>query len=197
MGLEINPEIEILKFSEMMGAMETVGEEKKPEPVELNSFEFFVQALPYFEGEARGQLSSSEQSPATPVESLSPRIDNAIKTAILQESHSNWSKLLDESLSTLNGPSGLLIGERSDDDSLTSMMVNAIELDNNIIGINSSLTNEFQMSDPNLKLLKTIKESNERSQESLKINKKDLKNNKQKKSLKYLPNFKIERTLIS
>ena len=142
-GLEFDPEIEILEFSEMIGAIGTVGEEKEPEPVELNSFEFFVQALSHFEGEARGQLSSGEQSPATPVESLSPRVEiNAIKTAILQESHSNWSKLLDESPSTLNGPSGLLIGERSDDDSLTSMMVNAIDLDNNIIGTNSSLTSE-------------------------------------------------------
>ena len=142
-GLEFDPKIEILEFSEMIGAMGTVGEEKEPEPVELNSFEFFVQALSHFEGEARGQLSSGEQSPATPVESLSPRVEiNAIKTAILQESHSNWSKLLDESPSTLNGPSGLLIGERSDDDSLTSMMVNAIDLDNNIIGTNSSLTSE-------------------------------------------------------
>ena len=76
----------------MIGAIGTVGEEKEPEPVELNSFEFFVQALSHFEGEARGQLSSGEQSPATPVESLSQRMEiNAIKTAILQESHSNWS----------------------------------------------------------------------------------------------------------
>ena len=106
-GMESDPEIEILELSEMIGAMGTVEEEKEPEPVELNSIEFFVQALSYFEGEARGQLSSSEQSPATPVESLSPRIEiNAIKTAILQESHSNWSKLLDESPSSLNRRSG-------------------------------------------------------------------------------------------
>ena len=92
LGLEFDPEIEILEFSEMMGAMGTVEEEKEPKPVELNSFEFFVQALSYFENEARGQLSSSEQITATPVESLNPRIEiNAIKTAILQESNSNWS----------------------------------------------------------------------------------------------------------
>ena len=50
MGLEFDPAMEILEFSEMMGVMGRVGEEKEPEPVELNSFEFFVQALSYFEG---------------------------------------------------------------------------------------------------------------------------------------------------
>ena len=45
--------------------MATVEEEKEPEPVELNSFEFFVQALSHFEVEARGKLSSEEQSPAS------------------------------------------------------------------------------------------------------------------------------------
>ena len=58
--------------------------------------------------------------------------------------------------SPINGPSGLLIGERPDDDSLTSMMVNAIDVDNIIVGTNSSLTSEFQMSDPNLRWLKNI-----------------------------------------
>ena len=61
-----DPEIEILEFHEMMEAMETVKEEKIPEPLEMNSFEFFVQALSYFEGESNGKLSSSEQSPANP-----------------------------------------------------------------------------------------------------------------------------------
>ena len=89
-GLEFDPEIEILEFGEMIGAMGTVGEEKEPEPVELNSFEFFVHAESHFEGEASGQLSSGEHSPATPVESLNPRLEiNAIKTALVQEIHSN------------------------------------------------------------------------------------------------------------
>ena len=39
-GLEFDPEIEILEFHEIMGAMETV--EEIPEPLEFNSFEFFV-----------------------------------------------------------------------------------------------------------------------------------------------------------
>ena len=120
---------------------------------------------------------------------------NAIKTAILQQSHSDWSKLLDESLSTLEGSPDLSLGEKMDNDSLTSLMVNSIDVDNNILGINSSLTNEFQMPDPNLKWLKIVIESKERSQDIYKIIKKDL-NNIQKKLLKYLPNLKIIKNLI-
>ena len=100
-GLEFDPEIKILELHEMMEAMETVKEEEIPEPLELNSFEFFVQALSYFEGEANGKLSLSEQSPATPVGSSSSRFEiNAIETAILQEINDDESKFLDESTST-------------------------------------------------------------------------------------------------
>ena len=170
-GLKFDPEIEILEFGEMVGATVTVEEEKEPEPVEQNSFEFSVQALSILEGEAFGQLSPEGQSPAPLGTSSDPIIEiNAEKTALIQESHYNWSKLPDESPSTLNGPSGLLIGERYnddstiselrdespstlngppglligeryDDDSLTSMMVNAIDVDNTIIGTNSRFTN--------------------------------------------------------
>ena len=75
------------------------------------------------------------------------------------------------------------------------MMVNSVDVDNNIVGTNSSMTNEFQMSVPNLKWLKTIIETKERSQNKYQINKKDL-NNIQKKLLKYLPNKKIIKNLI-
>ena len=33
---------------------------EEPEPVKLNSFEFFIQASSFFEGEAKGTLGSSE-----------------------------------------------------------------------------------------------------------------------------------------
>ena len=49
-------------------------EEKEQEPLELNSFEFFAQALFHFEGEAKGKLSSTEQSPDNPVRSSNSRI---------------------------------------------------------------------------------------------------------------------------
>ena len=67
-GLEFDPEMEILEFHEMKEDSEDKDEEEQ-EPLELNSFEFFAQALLHFEGEARGKLRSSEQSPANPVES--------------------------------------------------------------------------------------------------------------------------------
>ena len=180
-----------------MGAMETVEEEEIPEPLDLNSFEFFVQALSYFEGKANGKLSSSEQSPATPVGSSSSRLEiNAIKTAILQETSDDESKLLDEVTSTPETSSDLSLEEMLHDDSLTNMMVNLINVDNNIVGTIISLTNVIQMSDPNLKRLRTIIESQERSQEKSKINKKDLENNIQKRLLKNLPKFKIIKNLI-
>ena len=69
-GLEFDPEIEILEFGQMIGATETSEEDKEPDPVELNSVEFFVQALSYFEGEANGHLSSGEKSPASPAANL-------------------------------------------------------------------------------------------------------------------------------
>ena len=63
-GLQFEPEMEILEFHEMMEAMKTAVVEEEPEPVELNLFEFFVQALSYFEGEKPGKLSSTEQEPS-------------------------------------------------------------------------------------------------------------------------------------
>ena len=134
--------MEILEFHEIMAAMEMAEEEEEPEPVELNSFEFFVQALSYYEGEAKGKLSSYEQSPSTPDQGFNSTIEiNAIKTAIMRESgHFDVRKLLEESTSTREQSSDSLLGERLSDDSLTTMMVNSIEIDQGIVGTNSSLT---------------------------------------------------------
>ena len=134
-GLELNPDIEVFEFSEMIGATNTA----------------FAQALSYFEGEALGQLSLDGKNPASPVESLNSKIEiNSIKTMILQDYHHTNSKLLDESMSTPERSSEPLLEETSYNDSLSNMMVNAINMDNDIIGTNSSLTSEYQMSDPNL-----------------------------------------------
>ena len=73
--LQFDPIMDILEFHEMMEAMEMAEEGDEPEPVELTSFEFFIQALSYFEGEAKGKLSSDEQSPCTPVKSSNSRIE--------------------------------------------------------------------------------------------------------------------------
>ena len=124
-------------------------EEKEGEEmvqVELNSFEFFAQALLHFEGEATGKLRSAEQSPANPVGSWNKKTEiNAIKTTMIRESNQETSKLLEESTSTHDEPSGLSFGEMVDDDSLETTMINSIALDHNIVGTNSRLTNEYQM----------------------------------------------------
>ena len=56
------------------------------------------------------------------------------------------------------------------------MMLNSIKVDRGIVGTNIRLTDEFQMSDLNLKWLKTIIQAKERSQDKYKTNKKDLNN---------------------
>ena len=77
----------------MMEAMEKEKSDEEPDPVELNSFEFFVQALSYLEGEAKGKLSSSERARA-----CSRIVIIEIKSAILNESqYYDWSQLLNES----------------------------------------------------------------------------------------------------
>ena len=42
LGLQFDPDKEILEFNEMIEAMEKEESEEEPDPVELNSFEFFV-----------------------------------------------------------------------------------------------------------------------------------------------------------
>ena len=51
-GLQFNPEMEILEFHEMKEAKKKKEEEER-EPLELNYFELFAKALFYFEGEAK------------------------------------------------------------------------------------------------------------------------------------------------
>ena len=74
-GLEFDPDVEIIEFGEMVGATEAEKEEKGQVPPELNALEFFVQALSYFEGEASGKLSSDEQSPTSLVASSNSTIE--------------------------------------------------------------------------------------------------------------------------
>ena len=75
-------------------------------------------------------------------------------------------------------------------------MVNAINVDNNIIGTNNSLISDFQMSDPNLKWLKTIIVSKGPTKERFILYKKDPNSNIRKKLIKQLPNLQIIKNLI-
>ena len=70
------------------------------------------------------------------------------------------------------------------DDSLTTMMLNSFDIDQGIVGTNSSLMEEYQMSDPSLKWLRPIIQAKEPSQNKYIVSKKDF-NNIQKKMLKY------------
>ena len=69
-GIQYESEIEIVEFHEMM---ESEAQEEnldvESDPVELNSLEFFIKAMSYFEGENNGELSSVEQSPVSLVRS--------------------------------------------------------------------------------------------------------------------------------
>ena len=120
---------------------------------------------------------------------------NAIKTTIIRESNQELSKLLEESTSTHDGPFCLSSGEMVDDDSLETTMINSIALNHNIVGSNSRLTNEYQMSDPNLKWISDIIKSNANSGSKVKVTKKNL-DATQKKLLKLLPKLKILKNLI-
>ena len=213
-GLECDSDIEILEFGEMIGATETERGEKGQVPPELNSFEFFAQILSYFEDEANGKLSSEEQSPASLVESSNSIFEiNAIKTILLQDDWEN--KARKASTSTPDRPSGPLLEEMSYEDSTTTYTekptstpdrpsgplleersdINAKEL-NNIIGTNSSLTSDYQMSDPNLKWLKQIILSRPNINELPKLDKNDPHTIIKRKLLKQLSNLQIKKDLI-
>ena len=77
------------------------NQEEESDPVELNSLEFFIKALSYFEG-ANGHLSSSEQSPKPLVIGETQQFNiNAINTALLTEyKQGGSSQLLNDPIST-------------------------------------------------------------------------------------------------
>ena len=199
----------------MVWTTDMVNEEKEVDPIELNSFEFFAQALSYFEGEARGQLSSDKHSPPSLVASSNSRMEiNAIKTIIMQqnvedeqieESTSTPERSSDPSLEEMSYEKSITrqmeeptsTPERSSDPSLEEMScINAIEVDHNIIGTNSSLTSDYQMSDQNLRWLKQIITSKVTIKDIPKLDKKDPSTNIKRKLLKQLPNLQIIKDLI-
>ena len=84
MGLQYESEIEIIEFHDMVQINKERESESEGEldHVELNSLEFFVKAVSYFQGKANGKLSTPEQSPASLDRSEAQQLDiTAIKTA--------------------------------------------------------------------------------------------------------------------
>ena len=145
--------MEIIEFHDMIESEAQEGDlEETPDLVELNSLEFFIKALLYFEEEANGQLSSPEPSPASLVRSETQRFDiNAIKTALLEEcKQCGPSKLLNDPISTGEESSDSLSREMKDERSITDLTFCTLGV-NNIVSTNSELTSEFQMSDVNLR----------------------------------------------
>ena len=85
MGLQYESDMEIIEFHDIVEFEAQEGDlEEIPDLVELNSLEFFIKALLYFEEDAHEQLRSSKQSPASLVRSETQQFDiNAIKTALI------------------------------------------------------------------------------------------------------------------
>ena len=107
-GLQYESEIEILEFHDMINALEESIEE--PDPFKLNSFEFFIQELSFFEGEAKGTVGSSEPDPASPVKSADSRFEiNPNKSEILGKSRQyGWNQLLESMSSREESPDSSL-----------------------------------------------------------------------------------------
>ena len=191
-GLQYESNIEINEFHDMIEFEAQDGDlDEIPDPVE-----FFIKALSYFEKEANGQLSSSEPSPASLVKIETQRFDiNAIKTALLEECKQfGSSQLLNDPVSTRKESSNSLLGETKEECSNTNLAFCTLDV-NNIVGTNSKLTGEFQMSDINLRWLKEVIRQRNASDGRSKIVRKGL-NVTQKKLLRYLPGFKIMKDLI-
>ena len=152
-GLQYESNMEIIEFHNIIEFEAQEGDlEERPDLVELNSLDFFIKALLYFEEEAHGQLSSSEPSPASLVRREIQRFEiNAIRTALIENCKQFGSRqLLNDPISTRDGSDDSLFGELKDDCSITNLAFCNLEV-NNIVGTNSKLTSEYQMSDPNLR----------------------------------------------
>ena len=155
-GLQYESDMEIIEFHDIVESEAQEGDlEEIPDLVELNSLDFFIKALLYFEEDAHGQLSSSEPSPASLVRSETQQFNiNAIKTALIDNCKQfGSSQLLTDPISTRDGSKDSLLGELKDDSSITNLAFCSLDI-NNIVGTNSKLTSEYQMSDPDLKWLK-------------------------------------------
>ena len=87
-----------------------------------------------------------------------------------------------------------MLGELKDDSSITNLAFCSLDI-NNVVGTNSKLTSEYQMSDPDLKWLKEVIHQRDANNGRAKIARKGLITSR-KKLLKYLPSFVILKDLI-
>ena len=86
-GVDNLEEVETIEFYNLIQdeeVLETTYSSDKgdSDPIELNSLDFFVSAMSFFDGEANGKLSPSGQSPAIPIRSLDSSINAELREAI-------------------------------------------------------------------------------------------------------------------
>ena len=106
--------------------------------------------------------------------------------------------LIDPGSTRGHGSEASLLEDPHDDDSITRLHVDAIEINepSDIIGTNSRITCHYQMSDPNLRWIKElIIKRDQNNGRTPKVNKKELVN-VQKKLLKHIKNLRIIKDLI-
>ena len=156
-------EVEVIEFYNL-----TIEEEEEQEipylsdngdsdPIELSSLDFFISALSFFEGEAKGKLSPIEQSPASPVRSKNSIINTEIRNAIIQSEEECGSSQFPAKLTKTC--SCLVMMEDPLADDSTILTINALDV---IVGTKSRVSSDYQMTDHNLQWLKNL--INERDQ---------------------------------
>ena len=134
--------------------------------------------MSYFEEEVDGKLRSSGQSPTSSFrsESFTQKI-HAIRSALVEEEEDTSQLLIDKSTPQKSRVKAKLLEDPRDNDSETSLNFNTIEVNepSDIIGTNSKISSNYQMSDPNLRWIKDLITKKDKKNGRLpKLNKKDL-----------------------
>ena len=186
-GLQFEEEIEIVEFHNMIESeAQEENLEEESDPVELNLLEFFLKALSYFEEETNGPQQEAKPNNST---------STAIKTALLADyKQFGSSRLLNDPISTRKESLHSLLGQKEVGRSISNLNFCAMEV-NNIVGTNSKLSSEYQMSDTNLRLLKEVIRLKDPNYSKPKVTRKGL-NAILKKLLRYLPGLRIMKDLI-
>ena len=113
------------------------------DPIELNSLDFFISALSFFEGEAKGKLGPNRQSPASPARSENSNANTETRETTNQSEQPGPSRFPAKLTRTC---SCLVMSELLEEDPLvvdsTNLTVNALDV---IVGTNRSQTHRWVM----------------------------------------------------
>ena len=107
-----------------------ISSSEEPEPIELNSLDFFVHALSYFEEKVSGKLSPSGQSSTSSFrsESCSQRTE-FFRSVLLERETSQL--LMDPGSTRGSGSAASLLEDPHDDDSITGLHVDVKKVNAN------------------------------------------------------------------